>query len=214
MTSPPPLSEGPVPRRFSLALLLVILNGVMFLGEEMAQRFLHWPLTHWLALSVDGLKAGYFWQLLTFQFLHGGWIHLFLNSWALFLFGQELEFFLGRASFLKLYLLSGVAGGLVQIFCALALPEHFGGALVGASAGVFGLLAAFAALFPERQITLLLFFILPLTLRAKTLLFWGVLLAIAGTLMPDDHIAHAAHLGGILGGLAYLNWTRSKPEVS
>jgi len=67
-----------------------------------------------LPLSWDGLKRGYVWQLLSFQFLHGGFLHLIFNGLAIFFLGRELEAALGRGRFLTLYFCSGVAGGLVH----------------------------------------------------------------------------------------------------
>lgn len=193
-----------------MTVLLIVINVVVFLGELWIENNTRWPLGRWLALSVPGLQSGYVWQLLTYQFLHGGWLHLLFNCWALYVFGRELEERLGWSEYLKLYLFSGVVGGLVQLVCAVISPKLFGGFLVGASAGVFGLVAVYAALFPERQFTLLIFFVLPVTVRAKTLLFWGVVLAIVGALVPMGNVAHAAHLGGMLGGLLYLNLRRPR----
>ena len=190
----------------SFTVWLIVANVVIFLVELAVAKFApSIGFNQLFALSLQGISHGYLWQLLTFQFLHGGWMHLLLNCWALYMFGRELEEYLGRRSFLLLYLFSGVVGGLVQLLCALASPVHFGGYVVGASAGVFGLVAAYAALFPERELTLLLFFIIPVTLRAKMLLLWGAVIAIVGALMASDNVAHAAHLGGMLGGLAFLN---------
>ena len=200
--------EAPRSNIRSLAAWLVGINIAVFLAEILVRKYTRWPVTAWCALSVSGIRSGYFWQFLTYQFLHGGIVHLVLNCWGLYVFGQEIEDRLGRFRFLKLYLFSGIVGGLVQVVCALLVPRLFGSAVVGASAGVFGLVAAFAALFPERQLTLLLFFVIPVTLRAKTMLLWGVIVALAGSLFPFDHVAHAAHLGGMLGGLLYLNLMR------
>ena len=198
----------------SVTAWLILANVLLFVVQMVADRFFgSFPFDAYFALSETGIRQGYLWQLITFQFLHGGLIHLLLNCWALYVFGRELEEHLGRASFLKLYLFGGVVGGVVQILCAWLAPRFFGGIVVGASAGVFGLIAAYAALFPEREFTVLLFFILPVTLKAKMLLFWGALLAIAGALIPGGKVADAAHLGGMLGGLLYLNLTDSAVKV-
>ena len=69
----------------------------------------------YLGLNWTGLKHGYLWQLLTFQFLHAGPLHLILNSMGLFSFGFAVEQFLGVRRFVWLYLLSGVFGGLVHV---------------------------------------------------------------------------------------------------
>jgi membrane associated rhomboid family serine protease len=160
----------------------------------------------YLALSLSGLGQGYVWQLLTFQFLHGGLLHLVVNLIVLYFFGRALEEHLGRRRFLRLYLGTGVVGGLMQMMFAALFPGQFGGAVVGASAGVFGLVAAFAALFPDRTLTLLVFFILPVSLRARTLLWLSIGLAVFGIVVPGDGVAHAAHLGGIIGGWTYIRW--------
>jgi membrane associated rhomboid family serine protease len=163
-------------------------------------------INQYLALSLSGLGQGYIWQLLTFQFLHGGLLHLVVNLIVLYFFGRALEDHLGRRRFLRLYLGTGVVGGLMQMMFAALFPGHFGGAVVGASAGVFGLVAAFAALFPDRTLTLLVFFILPVSMRARTLLWLSIGLAVFGIVVPGDGVAHAAHLGGIIGGWTYIRW--------
>lgn len=192
--------------RRTVTVWLILANVALFLVQLAVERFSPaFPFDRYFALSREGIHSGHLWQLFTFQFLHGGFIHLLLNCWALYVFGRDLEEHLGRSSFLKLYLFSGVVGGVVQLLCATLAPRFFGGMLVGASAGVFGLVAAYAALFPEREFTVLLFFILPVTLKAKMLLFWGAVFAIVGALVPSGNVAHAAHLGGMLGGLLYLN---------
>jgi hypothetical protein len=104
-----------------------------------------------------------------------------------------------------MYLGSGVVGGLVQVAGSGLFPGHFGrGAVLGASAGVFALIAAFAALNWERPITTLVAFILPVTMRAKYLVLVETVIAVLGLLGADRSIAHGAHLGGIVGGLVYV----------
>ena len=192
--------------RWSATVVLLIVNALIFL----LQRYVLNPffVDNYFALSLDGLRHGFVWQLLTFQFLHGGWIHLILNCWALFVFGREVEEVFGIPRYLVLYFSSGIIGGLFQEFTALIWPNYFGSAVVGASAGIFGVVAAFAMLFPERQLTLLLFFVIPVNLRAKFLLWISLVLAALGIAFPGSffagNVANAAHLGGILTGLAFV----------
>src|SRR5208283_3621547 len=122
---------------------------------------------NWFALSVGGLKHGFVWQLLTYQFMHANLWHILVNSWLIYLFGREIEATLGPKNLLVLFLAGGVVGGIFQVIAALLWPGLFGGPVVGASAGVFGLIAAFAVLFPERELVMLLFFIIPIRLSAK-----------------------------------------------
>ena len=191
--------------RWSATLTLVIVLVIAFL----IQRFALSPFFtgEKLALSLDGIKQGFVWQLLTFQFLHGGWIHLLVNCWTLYMFGREVEWTLGKAKFLALYFSSGIIGGLFQVLVSFLWPHYFGGAVVGASAGIFGVVAAFAMLFPEQMLTMFLFFVIPINMKAKVLLFISLGITALGISFPGSfgaNIAHAAHLGGILTGMAFI----------
>ena len=119
-----------------------------------------------LMLSLNGLRSGKVYELITFQFLHGGLWHLLGNMIGLYFFGRAVEALLGSRGMLTLYLVSGTVGGLLQVGLA-CLPKYPDASVVGASAGVFGLIAAFAVNAPDDPITLLLFFILPVTFPAK-----------------------------------------------
>ncbi len=192
--------------RRSATVMLIIANVAIFVLQLVLERFSNFPTNHYFALSLDGLKHGRVWQLLSFQFMHGGWLHLLVNCWVSYVFGRELEENLGKKTFLGLYFASGIMGGLVQALSGLLFGGYFAAPVVGASAGAFGLVAAFATLYPERPLTLLLFFILPVSMRAKFLLLFSVLLAVFGILFPTDNIANAAHLGGILTGVLFVRY--------
>jgi len=199
------MRAAPFPSRRSVTMILLFVNVGAFIVQNIVDYYVRsFRLDAYFALSVEGLGKGYVWQLVTFQFMHGGLFHLLLNCFAIFMFGREVEEALGRRTFLALYFASGIAGGLLQTGGSLIWPGHFGGAVVGASAGAFGLVAAFAVLYPERPLTLLLFFIVPVTMRAKYLLLFSAVLALFGIVFPGDHIAHAAHLGGMLTGIFFI----------
>lgn len=162
-------------------------------------------LEPYLALHPADLLRGHIWQLLTFQLLHAGPLHLILNCAMLYMFGRAVETALGKARFLALYFGSGAAGGLLQSISSFAFPMHFGwGPVVGASAGVFGVIAAFAMLNRDTPITTLIALLLPVTMPAKYLLLAELVLAVVGMLQPGSSIAHAAHLGGMLAGIFYV----------
>src|SRR5664279_4735346 len=192
--------------RWSATVVLLMVNVVAFIVQSAVERFSNIPTNEWFALSVEGLRHGYVWQLLTYQFMHGGWLHLLLNCWAIYLFGREVEETLGRNIFLTLYFTSGVIGGLFQALAGVLLGSRFAVPVVGASAGAFGLVAAYAALYPERPLMLLLFFIIPVSMRAKFLLLFSALLTVAGLVFPMDNIAHAAHLGGMITGIVFVRY--------
>jgi membrane associated rhomboid family serine protease len=201
----PVYRDRPRVPQMSFTIWLLIVNAVVFLIECAAYGYpLRFPIDSYFALSVEGLKQGYVWQLLTYQFMHAGVLHILLNGWAIYVFGHAIEQTLGGRKFLTLFLTSGVIGGLCQALAALLWPEYFGGVVVGASAGAFGLVAAFAVLFPERELTLLLLFIIPLRLTAKMLLIFSAVLAAIGLVFHGNNIANAAHLGGMLTGVIFI----------
>lgn len=189
------------PRR-SITMTLVIANVVVFVLQYVLEALTPFRVVPYLGLSVLGLSHGYVWQLLTYAFLHADLLHLVFNLWAIYVFGNEVEHALGRRPFLALYLGSALIGALFQVAAGLMF-KFFAAPTVGASAAAFGLAAAFAMLFPER--ILLLFFIIPI--RAKYLIAIMGVLTLLGVLQPG-RIAHAAHLGGMLCGLAFVRFGR------
>jgi membrane associated rhomboid family serine protease len=195
--------------RWSATIVLILLNIVAFCFPYTLLPKLIDPV--YFALSLPGLQHGYVWQLLTYQFMHGGLAHLLLNCWALFVFGRGVEWAVGKPRFLILYFSGGIIGGLFQVLAALLWPDYFGGASVGASAGIFGVVASFAMLFPDQRLVMLLFFVIPINMRAKSLLWFVLVLTALGISFPHSglarllggNVAHFAHLGGILTGLAF-----------
>jgi membrane associated rhomboid family serine protease len=195
------MRSSPFNPRRSATVLLLLVNIAVFLAQTAALQF-SFPVFYYFALSLEGLKQGFVWQVLTYAFMHAGIVHLFFNCWAIYVFGRDVEEALGRNSFLALYFASGIVGGLVQILAGVLLRGPFAAPVVGASAAAFGLCAAFAMLFPDR--VLLLFFFLPV--RAKYLLLLSAGLAVYGVLRPGDGVAHAAHIGGMLAGVAFIRY--------
>lgn len=185
--------------------VLIALNLAFFAYEQWLYRVdpgrKRWfELNH--ALSLEGLLRGVWWQCLSFQFLHGGWIHLGMNLLLLHSLGPVMETTLGRWRFLLLYLVSGTLGGILHVAGAWMMPDSFGGPVVGASAGLCGLLAALGALHSEERLRVLLFFVIPMEIRAKFVLLGGIVISALGAVFVVGPIAHLAHLGGFIGGLA------------
>ena len=199
--------------------ILLILVFACFVVQRIAEGV--WGagwVDSWFALSTQGLRDGRIYQLITFQFMHAGWMHLLGNMFTLYFIGRAVEETLGRKGLLRLYLLSGTFGGLLQIVLAFAFPSYFAGGVVGASAGVFGLIAAFAARAPDQPITMFIYFF-PVTVQAKVLLFGEAVISLLGLLGPlirftafTGNIAHAAHLGGMLTGIFYIRWAGRVPR--
>lgn len=140
------------------------------------------------------------WQLLTYSFLHGGFGHLAFNMFGLWMFGSDVERVWGAQRLLLAYFAAVLSGGLTHLLVAAA----FGGAgvVIGASAGVFGLLLCFGLMFPHRRIMLL---IPPIPMSARTMVIVYALVELGfGVTRIQTGVAHFAHLGGLIGGwLAY-----------
>lgn len=154
-------------------------------------------------LSGEGLRSGFYWQPLTHMFLHGNLLHLLMNMIALWFAGRAVEIWLGPWRFLAIFFVGGILGGFLQIY---SFP---GGFLIGASGGVCAVLLAFTSLEPEMPITALLFFVLPVRVRAKFLGYGVILVSLLLPLLGlDPHVGHFAHLGGALVGFFYGTWLR------
>lgn len=181
---------------------LLIANGVVWVAQLFAMDFL---VEHFALNPLHIIEEFKFWQLITYMFLHGGFFHLFFNMFALWMFGTEVERVLGSSDFLKYYMFTGIGGGMFQLLMNWGSPIP----ILGASAAIYGILVAFAVLFPNRVVTLLLFFVLPVQLKAKTLalIFVGIslILGIQSQLLGSvDMVAHFAHLGGAMVGFFLL----------
>lgn len=155
-------------------------------------------------LSRSGLRSAWLWQPLTYMFLHGGVLHLLFNMIGLFFFGPETERAVGTGRFLALYLGCGILGGMGWV--GVSGNPH--AVCIGASGAVFGVLGAFAGLFPARPVTLLVFFVLPVTVKARTLALLLGAANLFSLVMEPGQIAYTAHLvggaAGYLYGVAYF----------
>jgi membrane associated rhomboid family serine protease len=194
-------------RRLSATTWLSIVLVVVFALQCINDAYLGTHAEAWLALTQYGLRHGWVWQLLTFQFLHSDLLHLIFNLIAFWWLGHFCEGLLGARRFLLALFGSGAVGGLLQGALMLAFPQYYGVSVVGASAGVSGLLAIYALL--ERDSVVRLNFILPVRAIWLLWIFGGISLFF--TLVPTPRaygIAHAAHLGGLLAGVAWvkLGW--------
>ncbi len=159
------------------------------------------PLTTFnemFALSITGIRKAYVWQLLSYGFLHQDIMHLLLNSFLLYLVAYEVEYQIGVRHFLGLFFTGILTGGLLWLGAEHLKAGNPTLVLMGCSGGVFATIFGFITMFPERPIALLG------GLRAK---FLGIILtaiAVYFIVFPSNTVAHMAHLGGILAGIAYL----------
>ena len=200
---------------------VALIDSILFhwLGEAgrlslpWGQIIIYPPLQYWGHFSVaTAIWKGQVWRFITFQFLHAGpgpW-HLLVNMVMLYFFGPLVEAYLGRRRFLAFYLICGIAGpvGYMVLWAASAtgvtnLIQTAYVPLVGASAGLFGILIAAAHIAPDA--TVLIYGIFPMKLRAMA---WVMLGIAVYTVFTSGHNAggEAAHLGGaVIGWLLIRN---------
>lgn len=187
---------------------LMIINGIVYLIQIFLGQF-YFPDDFGRPKTLESYLIQYFalmpigsgfqpWQLLTFQFMHGSFSHILFNMLYLWMFGTELENLWGSKKFLIYYLTCGIGAGLTQIFLS-PIFEGSVGPTVGASGGIYGVLMAYAILFPRRPIYLYFFIPIP----AMYLIGFMILLELfsVGDLSLT---AHLAHIGGAFIGLIYI----------
>ncbi|MBU2445370.1 MAG: rhomboid family intramembrane serine protease [Bacteroidetes bacterium] len=219
---------------------LLIINGAVFLVQIFLQGFTFTDsfgqqvsvsniLTEYFALIPLGY--GFLpWQLISFQFMHASFTHILFNMLYLWMFGMELENAWGSKKFLIYYLTCGIGAGLTQLFGPIILPLFYSlldvvgitsllglspfnlsvGPTVGASGGVYGVLMAFALMFPNRPIYLYFFIPIP----AKYLIGFMILIEFF-SVGDKSFTAHLAHIGGaVIGVIFYLIDKRSSLSVT
>src|SRR5215469_11296750 len=181
---------------------IILVNVLVFILERVATA----PMEVHFALWPLGTPEALFrpWQLVTYAFLHDpeDLKHIFFNMFALYMFGPTLESYWGARRFLGYYLVCVIAAGATQL--AVEYVMRTVEPTIGASGGIFGILLAFALLFPRAR--LLLYFAIPV----PAWLFvsgYAVLELFFGITARQASVAHFAHLGGMLGGaLVMLYW--------
>lgn len=157
-----------------------------------------------------------FWRFLTFQFLHSGMMHIFFNMLGLYMFGSMVEAHLGSKRYIAFYLTCGVCGGLAYLLLNAGgtLAEHYGvkvpgllfndtkTPLVGASAGVFGVILACAYIAPNLVVQLM---IPPIPLKMRTFAYVYVGIAAVSVIFGSRNAGgEAAHLGGAAAGFVLI----------
>jgi membrane associated rhomboid family serine protease len=197
--------------------LAIAFLGQWLLGDMMLVWFALWPWGEFPAgTGSDGLPltVGFLpWQLLSYGFLHGDLGHLFFNALALYMFGAPLEQIWGQKRYSTFLLVCTAGAGLCQLLFVSFDP--FGQGVhptVGASGAVYGLLMAYALLFPHQRIMLL---IPPIPMQARTfVIVFGAIELVLGVSNPLNgrlNIAHFAHLGGLLTGWLLIRYWQGKP---
>jgi membrane associated rhomboid family serine protease len=182
---------------------LIIANVAVFLLTLVAAR----PLIDLFGLTpADVWTRRRIWQPVTYLFLHSpsGVMHILFNMLALWMFGVELERRWGTAFFVRYYFVTGVGAAasvlLLSLFPFSWTAPLWLGTTIGASGAVYGLLMAWALLFPHREI--LFMFIFPLQARVFVLII-GAIALLSAIGASGGPVANLAHLGGLVVGWLY-----------
>lgn len=186
--------------------LLIINAGILFLQVLMTGPGEQIFLQNLGQFSIQkAIHEFQIWRFLTFQFLHADFGHLIANGIGLFFFGPHIERWMTSRAYLTFYLLSGIAGALFYVLLFF-MPGFLDGyvpglPMVGASAGLFGILAAFYFIAPEARV--LLFFVIPMRMRTLALVYFTIE-ALGVIFNWHNAGGSAGHLGGAFFGLAVL----------
>jgi membrane associated rhomboid family serine protease len=187
--------------------VLLIINVGVFLLQQLFNPLLMHYFALWPPQSVIYGDNFQVWQFLTYGFLHGTWMHLFFNMFALYMFGSEIERLLGPRRYLIYYLVCVVGAALMHLIVlqVATLPPA---PVVGASGGVFGLLLAFGMAWPHRKL-MLIFPPIPMPAWLFVTLYGAaeLWLGITGT---AQGVAHFAHLGGMATGFVMIQYWKGQ----
>ena len=183
--------------------LMIIMGGV-FLLQMLVSRWFEYYLG---LVPVLVWREYFLWQLFTYIFLHGDLFHILFNLFSLWMFGGELENYWGPKKFLFYFLFCGIGAGV----CTVVLTPNSFIPVIGASGAIYGILLAFAWLFPNRPI-LLMFFPVPIPAKYMVILF-GFIELYSSRGGAGGGIAHLTHLGGLLFGFLYMAYPMIRQKI-
>jgi membrane associated rhomboid family serine protease len=194
--------------KFSAVKYLVAANAIVFVLQSLSKGALDEFFALWPLQPIEGESHFHFWQIITYAFLHStdNITHLLFNMLGLWMFGAEVERYVGPRRLLACYFASVITAALSQLFIPV-LFDAPPAPTIGASGGVFGLLLAYAFLFPRRKV-IPLFPPIPMPAWLFATLYAGIelFLGVTGT---QSGVAHFAHLGGMVGSaLVIMQWRR------
>jgi membrane associated rhomboid family serine protease len=194
--------------RFSAVKILIIANVAVFLLQNLSQEVMEGLFALWPLQRIDPRWHFQIWQIVTYAFLHDthNLAHLGFNMLGLWMFGTGIEQYVGPRRLFVCFFASVITAALTQLF----VPALFGaspGPTIGASGGVFGLILAYAVMFPKRKVAV--YFLIPMPVWLFATLYAGIelYLGVTGTAAG---VAHFAHLGGMVGSaLVIMQWRRA-----
>lgn len=205
-----PQRHRPASRLTPVVKAILIANALVFVLDYLvlAPAMGYPPLINFGAFSIVSALHHYrIWEFLTFQFLHGGFMHILFNSVGLYFFGPWMERHLGSRPFLIYYLICGAAGALFYTLISYAgiIPLSIQTPLVGASAGLFGIFMGVAIIAPNLRVQLIF---PPIELTMRQLCIALLAIAVVFILFNLQNAGgEAGHLGGAIAGLLLMRYT-------
>ncbi len=212
---------------------LLIINVLAFLAMLVLKQVAGIDLNDICGLHFFMASNFQIYQLVTYMFMHGGWEHIILNMFMLWMFGAVVEHVWGAKKFLFYYIFCGIGAGIMQEIAqffwvyyvlngqqALAISESFavmqhisaeldGLTTVGASGAIYALLLAFGMLFPEQKMFIIP---IPIPIKAKWMIIGSIAVELFSALAtPGDNVAHLAHLGGMVFGFFLIRYWQKHP---
>lgn len=210
---------------------LLIINVLAFMAMLVLRQVSGIDLNDVLGLHFFMASNFHVYQLVTYLFMHGGWEHIILNMFMLWMFGAVIEQVLGQKRFLFYYIFCGIGAGILQEIAqffwvyymlnaqhALSIGDSFAVmsqlssqldslTTVGASGAIYALLLAFGMLFPEEKMFIIP---IPIPIKAKWMVIGSIAVELfTGLTMPGSNVAHLAHLGGMVFGFFLIrHWQK------
>ena len=192
---------------------LLIVNIAIFAVSIIVQRISAPILDNFALVPAQVVQTFAIWQLVTYMFIHAGFLHILWNMLALWWFGAELERLWGTPKFLRFYFACGICAALTVIIAAYI----FGGVnirTVGSSGAVYGILMAYAVMFPDQ--TILFGFLIPIKSKYFVAIIGGIVFLQSYTATvggQGSSVAVVAHLGGLVAGYLLLRGRRLRSQV-
>lgn len=213
---------------------LLIINVLAFVGLLVAQQVWGIDLNYVLGLHFFMASDFHLYQLVTYMFMHGGWEHIILNMFMLWMFGSVVERTWGEKRFLFYYILCGIGAGVMQeiaqffyvyfmldaqqplgIVESFSVMRQLGDQLnnlttVGASGAIYALLLAFGMMFPNEKMFIIP---IPIPIKAKWMVMGAIVVELFSAMaVSNSNVAHLAHLGGMIFGFFLIRYWQKHPE--
>ncbi len=203
---------------------LMIINGGIFLLQNLIGLFYPNMIEILFGLNHTGLVQEFkIWQIFTYMFLHGGWLHIIFNLLTLWMFAGELEQLWGSKNFTRYYIYTGIGAGIfiaiMNFFVYTSHPINFNElkyqpTTIGASGAIYAILLAYGMTWPNREV--LIYFIIPIKIKYLVIIFgliefFGSLSNVSGS---GSNISHIGHLGGLFSGFIYIYFKKNLSRAS